>query len=92
MADEQMISRCVCVIAAMASFSVNAAIVQAPIGASFRGNVTDQASLNSEQPDGHRQKSGPTAAPEGRQSAVRNFHERPFHHARAARRSTKNDL
>jgi hypothetical protein len=65
MADEQMISRCVCVIAAMASFSVSAAIVQAPIGASFRGNVTDQASLNSEQLTATARNPDPRQPPRG---------------------------
>jgi general secretion pathway protein N len=48
MAGEQMIRRCVCMIAAMASFSVNGAFGQAPTGASL-GNVADQPSQKAEQ-------------------------------------------
>ena len=43
-----MIRRCVCMIAAMASFSVNGAFGQAPTGASL-GNVADQPSQKAEQ-------------------------------------------
>jgi hypothetical protein len=66
-----MIRRCVCMIAAIASFSVNGA----PTGASL-GNVADQRSRC--------QKSGSAAASAGRQSALGNSHERPFRHARSA--------
>ena len=43
-----MIRRCACVIAAMASFSFNGAIGQAPVGSNLRENDTNQTSPNVE--------------------------------------------
>ncbi len=49
LALEQMIGRCICVIATMATFSLNGASGYAPDGANLRGNDTVQDSLNTEQ-------------------------------------------
>jgi hypothetical protein len=43
-----MIRRCACVIAAMASFSLNGAIGQALVGSNFRGSDTNETSLSAE--------------------------------------------
>ena len=49
LALEQMIRRCICVIAAMATFSLNGASGYTPDSATLRGNETVQDSLNTEQ-------------------------------------------
>jgi hypothetical protein len=49
MAGEQMMRRCACVIAAMAAFSLNGAMGQAPFGPSLQGKDTAQASPTTEQ-------------------------------------------
>jgi hypothetical protein len=48
MSGAQMIRRCACVIAAMATFSLNGAIGQAPVGSNLRENDTNQTSPNVE--------------------------------------------
>jgi hypothetical protein len=68
-----MISRRVCVIAAVTSFSVNTAIVQAPIGRAFEG--TEQASLNSEQETAATRNPDPRQPP--RRDAVFDGGDRP---------------
>jgi general secretion pathway protein N len=84
MAGEQMIRRCVCVIAAMASFFVNGAFGQAPTGASL-GNAADQPSQNAEQQLAAAKNPDPRQPPPGGNplwgtplSALSATHERPL--------------
>ena len=60
-----MMRRCACVIVAMASFPLNGATGQPPVGASFRGNDTDQASPNTDQPPGAGKNPNPRQPPRG---------------------------
>jgi len=59
-----MIRRCVCVIAAMASFSVNGAFGQAPTGASL-GNAADQPTQKAEQQRAAAKNPDPRQPPSG---------------------------
>jgi general secretion pathway protein N len=60
-----MIRRCAFVIAAMASFSLNGTIGQAPAGASLQGNGTDQASPKAEQQPAAAKNPDPRSPPPG---------------------------
>src|SRR5438874_1270933 len=50
MAGDKMIRLCACVIVAIGAFSINAAIGQAPAGATLREKAEGQTNPNTEQP------------------------------------------
>jgi hypothetical protein len=64
MSGAQMIRRFACAIAAMASFALNGAIGQAPVGSNLRGNDTNQTSPNVER------RPAPTKSPDLRETPL----------------------